>query len=229
MNVSVVIPAHNAAPYLADAIESVLAQTVAPADLLVIDDGSTDETGAVAEGFGDRVQLHRQKQAGAGAARNRGIELASGDALAFLDADDVWMPRKLELQLGAFASDGSLELVFGNVEHFFSPDLGAERQKVLRMPAGLLAESVPGLVPGTALIRREALLRVGRFATGLGAGEGLDWYARTLDAGLRTLVLDEVVLRRRIHAGNGTIRRPDAVNDYPRVLRTILERRRRDL
>jgi glycosyltransferase involved in cell wall biosynthesis len=98
--ISVVIPAYNASAYLREALESALGQTVA---LIVVDDGSTDDSAEIAASFGVPVRVIRQKSSGEAAARNRGIEDARGHWLAFLDADDVWEPNKLALQSACIA------------------------------------------------------------------------------------------------------------------------------
>jgi glycosyltransferase involved in cell wall biosynthesis len=97
----VVIPCYNAARFLGETLASVLGQTAPPAEVIVVDDGSQDESAAVAVAFGPPVRVVRQENQGECAARNRGIDEARGDWIAFLDADDVWEPRKLELQLRA--------------------------------------------------------------------------------------------------------------------------------
>lgn len=102
--VSVVIPAYNAAPYLGDAINSVLDQSYKRIDLIVIDDGSTDETAAIAFGFGERVRCIQQANRGMAGARNRGIAECRGDFVALLDADDTWMPTKLAKQMEALSA-----------------------------------------------------------------------------------------------------------------------------
>ncbi len=99
--VSAVIPVHNGALYLADAIRSVLSQTRAPLECLVIDDGSTDATPEVAREFCDQIAYVRQDRQGVSAARNRGAQLARGELVAFLDHDDVWLPTRLERQLSS--------------------------------------------------------------------------------------------------------------------------------
>src|SRR4051812_1301977 len=100
--VSVIIPTYNSAALLAQAIASVLAQSVLPAEIIVVDDGSTDATEQLVQCHGSRVKYVRQRNQGVSAARNRGVASASGEFIAFLDADDVWHPRKLELQMAAF-------------------------------------------------------------------------------------------------------------------------------
>ncbi len=100
-HVSVIIPCRNGAAFLREALDSVLAQTQPPREVIVVDDGSADGSGAIAESYGPPVRVLRQENLGPSAARNRGIEQARGDWLAFLDADDVWEPTKLEKQIAA--------------------------------------------------------------------------------------------------------------------------------
>ena len=116
--VSVVIPAYNAADHIAATVESVIAQTVPAWEILVIDDGSTDDTGAVVRKFGDLVRLYSVPNAGVSAARNLGIDQASGEWIALLDSDDLWHPRKLE-RFGEFARsvDGPA-LLFSDYQTF---------------------------------------------------------------------------------------------------------------
>jgi glycosyltransferase involved in cell wall biosynthesis len=109
--ISVVIPTYNHAPHVSEAIESALAQTCAPLEVIVVDDGSTDETPRALERYGNRIRGIRQANGGVGAARNTGVAAASGTHVAFLDSDDLWHPRKLELQLARFTADPTLGLV----------------------------------------------------------------------------------------------------------------------
>ncbi len=103
--VTVVVPCYNAAPFLRATLESVLCQSLAPCEVLVIDDGSTDQSAAIAESFGPPVRVVSQKNQGESIARNRGIDEARGDWIAFLDADDLWRPDKLARQLAAARPD----------------------------------------------------------------------------------------------------------------------------
>jgi len=109
--VSVVIPAYNAAATIEAAIQSVLHQSYAPIEVIIVDDGSTDGTARQVRRFGERVRYVRQEHAGPGAARNRGAGEAQGTLIAFLDADDLWLPQKLEQQLAVFQRQASVEAV----------------------------------------------------------------------------------------------------------------------
>jgi glycosyltransferase involved in cell wall biosynthesis len=220
--VSVMIGAYNAEPYLGEAIESVFAQTHEPRELIVVDDGSEDGTGGVARAYGDRLLFVRQERGGNGAARNRAVEEARGDYFAFLDADDRFTPRKLELQLEALHADPELDMAFGHVQEFVSPELPPEVQAQIRPPAPVSPWTAPNLM----LIRRTAFERVGPFAIDLRVGVTVDWLARAQEAGLKSLVLPEVVLERRLHTGNNGLREADARSQYLHVLKASLERRR---
>lgn len=210
--ISVVIPAFNAEPYLAEAIQSVLAQGIPGIQVVVVDDGSTDGTAEVAAGFGAQVALIRQPNAGIGAARNAGVERAVGNFLAFLDADDVWPAGSLASRLAVLDADAEADGVFGSVQEF--------RDRGDDLP------SKAGGVAGALLVRRAKYEVVGRFGQDLRVGEFIDWMARAQEAGLKFRSVPDVVLRRRLHAANTGIVQRDARVEYTRVLRAALERRR---
>lgn len=105
--VSVVIPCFNAEAFIRETLESVLAQTVRPLELIVVDDGSADKSREIVSSFGDLVSLHCQSNKGVSSARNRGIEVAKGDWIAFVDADDLWLPNKLEKQLNLLVDNSA--------------------------------------------------------------------------------------------------------------------------
>ena len=123
--ITVVIPAHNAGEHLGRALESVLAQTRPADEILVVDDGSTDNTAEVARSYGSAVTYLYQDQRGAGAARNRGIEAATGDWVAFLDADDEWLPEKLAVQCEHLARHKEVVWTCGNF--YLAPAGGPHR------------------------------------------------------------------------------------------------------
>lgn len=220
--VSVMIGAYNAAPYLGEAIESVLAQDYEPLELIVVDDGSTDGTADVARSY-PQVQLIRQQNGGNGAARNRAVENASGALYAFLDADDRFTPGKLTVQQAALDEDPGLDMVFGHVREFLSPELDEDVRAKLRPPA---PQPMPWTAPNLMLVRRESFERVGPFTTAVRVGVTVDWFARAAEAGLRYLILPEVVLERRIHTQNNGLRESASRSQYLEVIRQAMERRR---
>ena len=217
--VSVVIPVRDGDALLAEAIDSVLAQTIAASELIVVDDGSTDRTAAVATAY-RRVTYLRQEPAGQAQARNLGVSRANGAYLGFLDADDLWAANKLERQLDAFRATPELAAVFAHAIEFYRRDAAGHPIAIGRPR--------PALLPGAMLIRREAFAKVGPFSLDRQVGEVIDWYARAVDLALPMKTLDAVLLMRRLHDANlGRLAR-DPAADYLRVLRRIVDRRRGD-
>ena len=223
MKVSVIIPVRDGALYIASAIESVLGQTEPPAELLVIDDGSKDETASIVSRFSSRgVRLIQQPPSGGAAARNEGVKLARHELLAFLDADDLWSSTKLEQQCAELQSDPTLDMVFGYVRQFISPDLEPAKRARLRCPEG--SARSPHI--GTMLVRRHSFQRVGLFETTWSIGEFLAWYARAQLLGLREKMIPTVLLERRLHRTNQVVLKRSERGDYVRVIKKILDGRR---
>lgn len=199
MRISVVIAAYNADAYVVEAIESVLAQSVPAGEVIVVDDGSTDGTRGVLERFGDRITTVTQNNSGQAAALNRGLAMARGELIGFCDADDLWTPRKLDMQLRLLAGNGDIEAVFGKVQQFVSPEVpDGQRQRL--QPA---IEIMHSELKQCMLIRRAALDRIGPFDETLPATFFIAWLGGAKQRGLKIAHVDEVVVRRRLHLGNG--------------------------
>jgi glycosyltransferase involved in cell wall biosynthesis len=220
--VSVIIPAYNAEPYLEEAISSVLGQDYRPIEIIVVDDGSTDDTAGVARGFGSSVRYEFQPNSGAGAARNKGVDLARGEFLSFIDADDLWGEGKLSAQMKVIREKPEADIVFGHVQQFYSPDMDEGQRRAISIPE----ETMQGFHAGTMLIRRDDFLRVGHFESDLKMGEFIDWYARAKECGLKSVMMDCVLMKRRIHSNNMGTRERSHQSDYLRVLRASLQRRK---
>ncbi len=187
-----------------------------------MDDGSTDDSAEIAERFGAPVRCHREPHRGISLTRNRGLALATGELIAFLDADDLWTPDSLGVRLACLTSDAALGIVTGLVDQFVSPELPEATRRTLICPPG--AQS--GSLAGTMLVRREVFDRVGAFDPAFRVGETLDWVARTRAAGIVTREVDRVVLRRRIHDANTGLTARPARGDYLRVLKASIDRQR---
>ncbi len=220
--VSVMMVVFNGGPYLREAIDSVLGQTYQPVELVVVDDGSDDGSGEVAQSYLPRLRYTFQDRAGIGAARNRALDLATGDYLTFLDADDRLVPGALAREVDVLESDPELDMVFAHVREFVSPDIDEAERQNLRAPSG----RIPGRLPTTMLCRRDAFLRVGGFATDIRMGVTLDWSARALEQGLKSVMLPDVLFERRLHAQNNGLRERESRTHYVRVLKASLDRRR---
>lgn len=217
--VSVIIPAFNAAPFLRAAIESVLSQSVTAQEVIVVDDGSSDATLSIAKSFGDRLAVFSRPHLGGSQALNFGIEKATGDTIAFLDADDLWTKDKLMLQTAALSQNANLEAVFGHVVQFFDEGSGDQ-------PADSLEKHMqPGVIKSAMLIRMPALLRVGLFDPEFKTADFPEWYARAISLNLRSSMLPEIVLYRRIHGQNTSrIKRAELYSDYLKLAREAIRR-----
>jgi glycosyltransferase involved in cell wall biosynthesis len=220
--ISVIIPVYNCEKYLAQAIESVLAQTYQPLEIIVVDDGSNDNSAEVAKSYGSKVQYYFQANSGTAAARNYAIGLAKGDFFAFLDADDIWVENKLTLQMAAFINNPNLDIVYGQVEQFISPDLPDNLQEKLYITDKLM----PGHIPSALLIKRESFFRVGLFDTNWKLAEFASWQVRMTEIGLQTMMLPELVAKRRIHETNKGIQKKQYQTEYIQILKASLDRRR---
>ncbi len=187
--ITVVIPAHNAERTLDEAIASALGQSLAPLEILVIDDGSTDATAAVAErhaaGSAGRVRLIRKENGGVASARNRGLAEARGDLIAFLDADDAWVPEKLAIQAAHLASRPEVALV-GTGTHRWPGDAPPQPQgsppTVRRISRERLAVR-NRLVTSSVLVRRSAVAQAGGFDEELHGPEDHDYWLRIAELG----------------------------------------------
>jgi glycosyltransferase involved in cell wall biosynthesis len=220
--ISVMIPVYNGEAYLGEAIDSVLQQSYRPTEIIVVDDGSTDGTANVALGYGDQIRYEQQPRAGNGAARNRAVQLAAGDLFAFLDADDRLVPGALERLARVLEEDRSLQAVYGHVREFVSPDIDTDALVRLRAPIARIA----GCLPTNMLMRRDAFLQVGQFATNLRVGVTVDWAARADESGLCKILLDDVLFERRLHGDNNGIREREHRSHYIQVVKAALDRRR---
>jgi glycosyltransferase involved in cell wall biosynthesis len=219
MSISVVIPAHNAQRYLPDTLESVFAQTLPPLEVIVVDDGSTDQTSAIAAQFG--VRLESQNHAGAAQARNRGIATATGEFVAFLDADDLWLPEKLATQHAHLLANPQCSMVFCGIEPFISPDTPEVRWQV-SSPLGV--QHFPS--PSTLLVRREVFREVGLFPD-FAAGEWMAWLSAAQQQGFLYQMLVPCLARRRIHNNNFSRTAQEQVREgYLRMLRQKLQQER---
>ncbi len=199
---SVVIPAYNAESYLPDAIESVLSQGYDSIECIVVDDGSTDGTSRVLDRYRNRIRSVSQTNAGVSAARNLGISAAEGELVAFLDADDVWAPDKLNRQIPLFREEPDLIFSYGGIElvDTLTNRLGTVRAH----PTAEAVEHTLTLRPGgfhlamTGVVLKEALVHVGAFDTRLSTSADADLALRLADLG-RGEPVDGVLARYRQH------------------------------
>ena len=197
--ISVIVPVYKGERFLADALDSVAAQTYAPLETIVVDDGSPDASAEIAAAR-PGVRLVRQSNQGVAAARNAGLAAARGELLAFLDQDDEWLPGKLARQVAHLLEHPDVAIVLTHMHHVLVED--TPRPGWFR--PDWLSEPQQGFTPSVWLVRREAFELVGAFDTGYEVACDSDWLARAKDAGLRQAMLEDALVRWRVHGANGT-------------------------
>jgi glycosyltransferase involved in cell wall biosynthesis len=234
LQVSVVIPTFNCADYLVQALQTVLAQSYQDFEIIVVDDASTDNTEAAVSVmvehsgiFKNRIHCVRQDRAGPSVARNRGILLAQGEMIAFLDADDLWRPAKLARQVDYMNQHPEAVLVYTDFTRGSQPGTNDQSRLQAFKPRdaadafhGLLDENF--IATSSVLIRREAFARTGLFDPTLRGSEDLDLWLRLARTGPFGMV-DEILVDVRQHAGN-TTRTTDFAREQIRAARIMLTR-----
>jgi len=199
--VSCVIPVFDGERYLGETLDSILAQTYQPLEVIVVDDGSTDGTGRVVAGYGQRVHYLWQTNQGEAAARSRGLTVAKGEYIAFLDADDLWHPEKLARQISRASERPEIDLCFTAFRNFWIPELAEEKS---RFEGHSLSQLQSGWSISTLLARRDVFAKFGNFvdASWTAGSESMIWYLRAAERGAVIEVLPEVLMYRRFHTTN---------------------------
>lgn len=217
---SVIIPAHNSAPFIAETLDSVLSQGVENMEIVVMNDGSTDNTGAVVESYVKKhgpekiIHLKHETPAGPSAARNEAIERARGRLIAFIDADDIWLPNTLQKRIDYLESHPETVLVSADVQNFNSKGVIDESyfksRKVYQAFKAAdyeLADlfsfvlNVCLVFTSTVVVRKNCILEVGGFDESLHVGEDKELYFR-LARRYKMKIFPEIMLRRRMHSTN---------------------------
>jgi glycosyltransferase involved in cell wall biosynthesis len=180
--VSVIIPNYNKGRYIAQTIDSVLEQTYTNTEIIVIDDGSTDNSEAILRSYGERIKWFKQENSGVSRARNRGIEESRGDYIAFLDSDDLWQPTKLEKQVALLDANSDIGLCYVGVEdidenlkrlQYTEADSYPDYCEALLLYSCIVAGSC-----SSVLMRRELTKQAGVFDTDLTNGEDWEYWLR---------------------------------------------------
>lgn len=235
MPISVVMPAYNADRFIAQAIESVLAQTWRDFELIVVNDGSTDDTLEIVRKYAahdERVKVYTHANVGTAPTLNRGIELASGEWVFLMHADDVMRPNRLERQLAFIREHPELAVASSLVRHIDSKNrvIGIDNSKLFTH------ESIEKLVAANELIgfnhpavalRKSAALAVGGYRQAFWPAEDIDLWNRLVEKGYRVLVQPEYLLDYRMHGHSASISRARLTRTKIRWLRECMLRRRK--
>jgi len=222
--ISVVVPVFNAERFLGELLDSVFAQSLAPTQVIVVDDGSTDGSTSVAKRYGERLELIRQGNEGPSAARNRGIEAASHELIALCDADDICHPDRFRWQADFLENRLELAGCFGLAQNFWVPELDHEARRLAGQPV-----TKPGPKIGTCTLfaRREAFERSGLFREDLRNAEDVEWVQRAEETGLEFGIVERLLLFHRVHSHNlSRLSAAEVSDDVLEVVRANLSRRR---
>lgn len=225
--VSIVIPTRNSACFLAETLDSVRAQTCPDYEIILVDSHSTDPTLEIAARY-EKTRVVPQQSEGLGGAWNEGIHGAQGELVAFLDSDDLWDPRKLELQVAYLESHPEIEFVATRMRYFLTE--GEGMPPAFDRP-GLLDTDHAVYFPGNLLIRKRMFAVIGNFDASLKMASDMDWFARVKDMKIPAYILPETLFYKRLHAGNlshGDTSRQVWSSELLKVLKNSVRQKKRE-
>ena len=217
--ISVIVPVYNCEAFLGEALDSLFAQNYSKLEVIVVDDGSTDRSLAVAKSF-PSIRCLTQTNMGPAAARNAGLKVAGGSIFAFVDGDDVWSPDHLEVLLPRLEAE-SYDLAYGHIQR-----VGPNLKKADGSP-DFLGPPTSDFGFGSGLIRAEAFRRVGWMNPGYRRGEDTEWLMRAREKKLRIQLCDQTTLYYRQHNSNITRDRRPVSELTLKIVKESLDRRRR--
>ncbi|MCK5811892.1 MAG: glycosyltransferase [Clostridiales bacterium] len=222
--ISLIIPAYNSTTHLLTCLDSVVAQTHSVFEIIIVDDGSTNNTKQLVDSYkDDRIIYCYQENKGIGGARNTGVRKARGNYLAFIDHDDVWVPYKLQIQLERLLFDVTTDVVFGHISQFYSSEVNQAYKSKYICPTN----PSKGRHAGTMLIKKEDFLTVGFFDEQLRVGESIDWIGRLDDSQLRSAIIPKVLMYRRMHYNNFGIINKQNRQDFAKVFAKRIKEKRK--
>ncbi len=225
LKISVIIPAYNASPFIADTLNSVFDQEQSGVEIIVVDDGSTDDTARIVAEHAGRLQLLRQENQGESLARNRGIKEATGDVIVFLDSDDCMSAGTIAAVVEELTAHPETDMLYGQVRFFSEKDaLSQPSGRDLGSQGDILPSVIQGaaLAPGQVYLRRACMQRVGVFREDIRYGEDWDYLLRVARiASCR--YFPYTVLEKRVHPGMQSLEsnRPDILQQRIDILHSV--------
>jgi len=219
--VGVIIPVYNGAHYLAQAIESVLAQTYEAIELIIIDDGSVDKSSDIARSF-KNIHYYYQMNQGVAVARNAGIAVSHGEFIAFLDQDDIWTRDKLSVQMDYLLHHPEVGGVLSKQRLFLEPEMTPPGW----LKKDLLQKEQSGYFPSSLVVRKDVFVRIGGFDSAYKHTSDVDWIARAKDAGILLCMLPHVLFHRRVHNANASAGTRILHPELVKILKRSVERQR---
>ena len=220
--ISVIVPVYNGAMFLSEAVESAYCQKYDPMEIIVVDDGSTDDTAKVAMSMGKDIRYIYQRNSGPASARNTGLRMACGEIIGFLDADDLWPANKLDIQLTRLIENPGLDIIMGRIQYIKmpgAPDINIQFEG----PENTLAH----VHLGSGLFKKSVFDEVGMFDELLLHCEDHDWFLRAREMNVSIAILKEITLYYRVHAYNMSHNEDRGKQYMFKTLKKSLDRRRK--
>jgi len=219
--VSVIVPVYNGEKYLREAVESIRRQPHPHVEIIVVDDGSTDQSVDLAESLGPPVRLIRQPHRGLPAAHNQGLAVSGGELIAFLDCDDLWTEDKLSIQLALLREHPGIDIVLGHTRRMWTAASGDDGTLTRHV-----SEPVLALALGAALVRRSVFDTVSTFDETFAYSDDWDWFMRARELGVHLVVHPEVTVLYRRHGENMTNQVGESMASFAKMLHKSIARRR---
>lgn len=219
--VSVIVPVYNGERYLALALKSIFEQDYTPFEVIVIDDGSTDSGAEIARSY-QQVRYFHQPNQGVAVARNHGIQLSEGEFIAFLDQDDIWLPKKLTLQISHLRQHPEVDYSITHGRIFLEPGTGCPRW----LRTDYLSKDFPAFFPSALVARKSVFEKVGHFDPGYQMGSDTDWFFRANRQGTTGAVLPETLFQRRIHEANHSYQTKVSVLEMLKIAKASVDHKR---
>lgn len=223
MKHSVIIPAHNASNYILQCLDSAVVQLGSNDEVVIVDDGSTDNTLDIIKGLKDpRIQVHSHTQnLGIAAARNTALQHVSGDYIHFLDHDDLWPPNRISIINSISLNPNYAYVISGWVKHFYCNTLSSMGKNQFLLP-----DTQSASLPGSVVLTRPLIKQIGFFDTNFSSGEFIDYLSKAMAKDIPWIKSDDVFFYRRIHGHNHTLKDRQAASSYLKVIRQHLNRQR---
>jgi len=219
--ISVIVPAYNREKYIGAALDSIFAQDYRPIEIVVVDDGSTDNTASIARSYPDVRYIYQENQ-GPVVARNTGLANCTGELISFLDADDYWPAKKLRIQSDYLAAHPEVGCVIAKSRNFLQEGMNLPRW----ISEDMMTEDGGGWTLGSSLSHRWVFDRIGHLNVLFPYGDDLEWCMRVREAHIPLCFISEVLLHRRIHSSNISEDQNALARDRVRLVKAYMDRKR---